>query len=66
VTNQKPAPMKSVLKKNSPQTATNYNASRAFHLEGEKQDGSMKALLMQKAGKSRQEILDLMKILKTF
>ena len=58
--------MKPLFKKNSPQNATNYNSSRALNLEQEKKDSSMDGLLVQRIGKSRQEIFDLMKILKTF
>jgi len=58
--------MKPLFKKNSPQSVTNYNSSRAINLEDEKKDSSTESLLVQRIGKSRQEIFDLMKILKTF
>jgi hypothetical protein len=58
--------MKPLFKKNPPQNVTNYNPSRALNLEHDKKDSSMDGLLVQRIGKSRQEIFDLMKILKTF
>jgi hypothetical protein len=58
--------MKPLFKKNTPQNVTNYNSSRALNVEHEKKDSSMESLLVQRVGKSRQEIFDLMKILKTF
>jgi len=58
--------MKPLFKKNSPQSATNYNPSRASDLEQDKRNSPMDGLLIQRIGKSRQEIFDLMKILKTF
>jgi len=58
--------MKPLFKKNTPQSVTNYNSSRAPNLEHDKKESSMESLLVQRIGKSRQEIFDLMKILKTF
>ncbi len=58
--------MKPLFKKKSPQSATNYNSSRAFNVDHSKKDCTVDGLIMQRVGKSRQEIFDLMKILKTF
>jgi hypothetical protein len=58
--------MKPTFKKNSSQSATNYNSPRVFNLNVEKKDNAVNGLLTEKAGKSRLEIFDLMKILKTF
>jgi hypothetical protein len=59
--------MKTLFKKKQPQSATNYKSSRAFAVEDRAKDSSpMDNLLLQRIGKSRQEIFDLMKILKTF
>lgn len=58
--------MKTLLKKNQSQSATNYKSTRAFAVEDRIKDNSMDGLLIQRIGKSRQEIFDLMKILKTF
>ena len=58
--------MKTLFKKNTPQSVTKYSSSRAFNLEHNKKDSSTEGLLIQRIGKSRQEIFDLMKILKTF
>ena len=58
--------MKSVFKKNQPKNATNYNSTRGFAVEGQHKDNAINELLYQRIGKSRQEIFDFMKILKTF
>jgi hypothetical protein len=58
--------MKTLFKKNKPQNATNYKAARAFALEDGTKENAMDQLLFQRIGKSRQEIFDLMKILKAF
>jgi len=58
--------MKTLFKKNKPQNATNYKTARAFALEDRTKESAMDELLFQRIGKSRQEIFDLMKILKAF
>ncbi|HEX6227448.1 MAG TPA: hypothetical protein VFZ52_23690 [Chryseolinea sp.] len=58
--------MKSLFKKNKPQNATNYKTVRAFAMEDRKKENAMNELLLQRIGKSRQEIFDLMNILKAF
>jgi len=58
--------MKTLFKKNKPQNATNYKSARAFALEDRTKENAMDDLLFQRIGKSRQEIFDLMKILKAF
>jgi len=58
--------MKPLFKKNKPQNATNYKSARAFALEDRTKENAMDELLFQRIGKSRQEIFDLMKILKAF
>jgi hypothetical protein len=59
-----PLPMKSLFKKKQSQSATNFKSTRA--LEDRAKENAMDNLLLQRIGKSRQEIFDLMKILKTF
>jgi hypothetical protein len=58
--------MKRLFKKNESKNATNYKTTRAFAMEGEMKETGLDHLLYQRVGKSRQEIFDLMKILKTF
>ena len=58
--------MKTLFKKNKPQNATNYKAARAFAMEDRTKENEIDELLFQRVGKSRQEIFDLMKILKAF
>ena len=58
--------MKTLFKKNKPQSATNYKTERAFALEDRTKENAMDQLVFQRIGKSRQEIFDLMKILKAF
>jgi hypothetical protein len=58
--------MKNLFKKNQRQNATTYQSARAFALDNSVKEGAMDGLLLRRIGKSRQEILDLMKILKTF
>jgi hypothetical protein len=57
--------MKRLFKKNESKNATNFKSTRAFVVEDSAKNG-MDNLLYQRVGKSRQEIFDLMKILKTF
>ena len=58
--------MKRLFKKNKTQNATNYKPARAFAIEDRTKENSMDELVFQRIGKSRQEIFDLMKILKAF
>jgi hypothetical protein len=58
--------MKRLFKKNKPQNATNYKPTRAFAMEHATKENTMDELIFQRIGKSRQEIFDLMKILKAF
>ena len=58
--------MKTLFKKNKTQNATNYKTSRAFAIDDRGKENGIDQLLFQRIGKSRQEIFDLMKILKTF
>ena len=56
--------MKNLFKKNQPHSATNFKSPRAF-TEGKAKENSDDKVLLERVGKSRQEIFDLMKILKT-
>ena len=58
--------MKALFKKKPAKNATTYKSARAFEMDKGTVDGSVDELLLQRIGKSRQEIFDLMKILKTF
>ena len=58
--------MKRLFKKNKAENATNYKPTRAFALEDRTKQNTMDELVFQRIGKSRQEIFDLMKILKAF
>jgi hypothetical protein len=58
--------MKTLFKKNKPHNATNYKAARAFAMEERPKENTMDELIFQRIGKSRQEIFDLMNILKAF
>jgi hypothetical protein len=58
--------MKTLFKKNKSQNATNYKSARAFAIEDRTKENAMDELIFQRIGKSRQEIFDLMKILKAF
>jgi len=58
--------MKRLFKKNKPENATNYQTARAFAIEDRTKENTMDELVFQRIGKSRQEIFDLMKILKAF
>lgn len=58
--------MKRLFKKNEAKNATNFKSSRAFAMEDVTKENGADGLLYQRIGKSRQEIFDLMKILKTF
>ena len=58
--------MKTLFKKNKPQNATNYKGTRAFAMEERTKENTMDQLIFQRIGKSRQEIFDLMNILKAF
>lgn len=58
--------MKSLFKKKQTKSETNYTSSRAFRATESVKDHRIDELMIQRIGKSRQEILDLMKILKTF
>lgn len=58
--------MKRLFKKNESKNATNYKSTRAFTIENGSKENGIDHLLYQRVGKSRQEIFDLMKILKTF
>jgi hypothetical protein len=58
--------MKPLFKKNQPQNATNYKSVRALAMGDRAKENAMDELIFQRIGKSRQEIFDLMKILKAF
>ena len=58
--------MKPLFKKKQAKSATTYKSARALEIVNRTNDGVMDDLLLQRIGKSRQEIFDLMKILKTF
>jgi hypothetical protein len=58
--------MKNLFKKNQSKNATNFKSTRAFAREDGSNENAIDSLLFQRIGKSRQEIFDLMKILKTF
>jgi|RhiMethySRZTD1v2_1073278.scaffolds.fasta_scaffold66396_6 hypothetical protein len=58
--------MKRLFKKNKTENATNYQQARAFAIEDRTKENTMDELVFQRIGKSRQEIFDLMKILKAF
>jgi hypothetical protein len=58
--------MKRLFKKNESKSATNFKTTRGFAIEDCSKDSGIDHLLYQRIGKSRQEIFDLMKILKTF
>ena len=58
--------MKRLFKKNKLENATNYKPARAFAVEDRLKENTMDELVFQRIGKSRQEIFDLMKILKAF
>ncbi len=58
--------MKNLFKKNQSQNATTYQSTREFASDNRRKEGAMDDLLLRRIGKSRQEIFDLMKILKTF
>lgn len=58
--------MKRLFKKNEAKSATNFKTTRAFAIEDVNKENGADDLLYQRVGKSRQEIFDLMKILKTF
>lgn len=58
--------MKRLFKKNETKSATNFKTSRAFAMEEMSKENGADGMLYQRVGKSRQEIFDLMKILKTF
>jgi hypothetical protein len=58
--------MKTLFKKNKAQNATNYKSARAFAIDDVPKNNGIDQLLFQRIGKSRQEIFDLMKILRTF
>jgi len=58
--------MKRLFKKNKPENATNYKPARAFAIEDRTKENTMDGLIFQRIGKSRQEIFNLMKILKAF
>jgi hypothetical protein len=58
--------MKALFKKKQAKNATSYKSTRAFEMDKRAIEGSVDELVLQRIGKSRQEILDLMKILKTF
>jgi hypothetical protein len=58
--------MKRLFKKNETKSATNFKTTRALAMEDVGKDNGVNDLLYQRVGKSRQEIFDLMKILKTF
>ena len=58
--------MKRLFKKNESKSATNFKTTRAFAIEKVDKENGADDLLYQRVGKSRQEIFDLMKILKTF
>ena len=58
--------MKRLFKKNKPENATNYKPARAFAIGDRTKENTVDELVFQRIGKSRQEIFDLMKILKAF
>ena len=58
--------MKRLFKKNETKNATNFETTRAFVVDDSDKQNVMDNSLYQRVGKSRQEIFDLMKILKTF
>ena len=58
--------MKTLFEKNKPQNATNYKGARAFAMEERTKENTMDQLIFRRIGKSRQEIFDLMNILKAF
>ncbi len=58
--------MKRLFKKDEAKNATNFKSSRPFAMEDVTKENGADGLLYQRIGKSRQEIFDLMKILKTF
>jgi len=58
--------MKSLFKKNQTKSDTNYISSRAFRATESGKDHRIDELMIQRIGKSRQEIFDFMKILRTF
>lgn len=58
--------MKRIFEKNETKSATKFKMQRAFAMEDVNKDNPSHDLLYQRVGKSRQEIFDLMKILKTF
>ena len=58
--------MKRLFKKNESKSATNFKTTRAFAMESEIKETGLDQMLYQRVGKSRQEIFDLMKILKAF
>lgn len=58
--------MKRLFKKNETKSATNFKTTRALAMEDLNKDNGVNNLLYQRVGKSRQEIFDFMKILKTF
>jgi hypothetical protein len=58
--------MKRLFKKNETKSATNFKSQRAFAMEEVNKENGANDLLYERVGKSRQEIFDLMKILKTF
>ena len=58
--------MKTLFKKNHSKNATNYKSTRAFAIEDRAKENAVDNLLVQRVGKSRQEIFDFMQILKTF
>jgi hypothetical protein len=58
--------MKRLFKKNETKNATNFKTTRAFVVDDSAKQNVMDNSLYQRVGKSRQEIFDLMKILKTF
>ena len=58
--------MKRLFKKNETKSAPNFKTTRALAMEDLNKDNGVNNLLYQRVGKSRQEIFDFMKILKTF
>jgi hypothetical protein len=58
--------MKRLFKKNEIKNTTNFKSPRAFAMEDVNKENGANDLLYERVGKSRQEIFDLMKILKTF
>lgn len=57
--------MKPHFKKNKTGNATNFSSARGLAIEDQRKDRSVDNLLHQRVGKSRQEIFDFIKILKT-